>query len=184
MLKDEWRWHCLHHLWEGRSWGKGKTSLSLVILETFTLLSIESMVDLGYWWLVLCWTLINPSSCIRILFYSNPFFLKVILVCGGCQPLFKLTACQWRPCQCDQFYTFKCKQQRHSCSVLLWESHTFCAFVVRPSRHLYRIRKGGASGPAFKIFKCIEKLQERQGQWFYSIMLVSIIQIFYLQKIH
>ena len=111
--------------------------------------------------LVLCWILINPSSCIRILFYSNPFFFKVILVCCGCQPLYKLTACQWRPCQCEQFYTFKCKQQRHSCSALLWESHTFCAFVVRPSRHLYRNRKGGATGPAFKIFKCIEKLQER-----------------------
>ena len=110
--------------------------------------------------LVLCWTLINPSSCIRILFYSIPFFLKAILVYGGCQPLFKLTTCQWRPCQCDQFHTFKCKQQRHFFSAPLWESHTFCAFVVRPSRNLYRNRKGGASGQAFKIFKCIEKLQE------------------------
>ena len=66
----------------------------------------------------------------------------------------------WRLIIAPPNNTFKCKQQRHSCSALLWESHTFCAFVVRPSRHLYRIRKGGASGPAFKIFKCIEKLQE------------------------
>ena len=107
------------------------------------------------------WTQPSGPLCLLQCFYSNPLFSKISLVCGGCQPLFKLTACQWRPCQCEQFYTFKCKQLRHSYSALLWESHTFCAFVVRPSRNLYRNRKGGASGPAFKIFKCIEKLQER-----------------------